>query len=67
MEIDEFVLRHVFHRIPAGTDSSGRPFDELYWREVKGGGEGYILLWPPGKRHHTYHHPEKVFGPSEDE
>lgn len=58
--IDEFVLRHIFHRIPESPQVS-----EVFWREVKGGEEGYILVWRDGERHHTYHHPENTFGPSD--
>lgn len=62
MELDEFVLRNVFYRIPEGPTH-----DEILWREVKGGGEGYIVVYPNGEHNHTYHHPENTFGPSEDE
>jgi hypothetical protein len=55
-EIDEFVIEHVFYHHPE-TDTA----DEYWWREVKGGDEGYIIVWADGNHHHTYHDPEVLF------
>jgi hypothetical protein len=56
IEIDEFVLRHVFNYIePKGDESP------VWWAPVVGGGEGWILLWEDGQYHHTYHDPEWIY------
>lgn len=65
MEIGEYVLRHTFYRIPEEPGPDG--YSEVFWREVKGGGEGYVLVWSNGDFHHTYHHPENTFGNSDPE
>lgn len=54
LELTEFPLRHTFYRV---KDEGGNP---VYWREVKGGGEGYIIVWPSGTHDHTYHNPESM-------
>lgn len=60
MKIDEFTLEHIFHKI-----QGNEVFDTLWWREVKDGGEGYILIWDSGDgepvSHHTYHYPPNIY------
>lgn len=52
---DEFLAGSLLHHAEA-TDSR----DEFWWREVVGGGEGYILIWADGTYHHTYTNPENM-------
>ena len=56
MEIDEFVLEHVFHHIPAVDGER----DEVWWRETVDN-DGYIMVWSDGQRHHTYHYPPDFY------
>jgi hypothetical protein len=58
--LDNYAMRQTFYRIPESGE-----YDEVFWREVKGDGEGYLLVWPTGQSHHTYRHPEQTFGPSD--
>lgn len=51
MKIDDFVLEHVFHHIPATKTR-----DQMWWRETVDI-DGYIMFWEDGTSHHTYHYP----------
>lgn len=62
MELSDFVMEQVFHHIPAKYDDLGElVFDEVWWREVKDDGEGYILVWGNGIHDHTYHYPPNIW------
>jgi hypothetical protein len=62
MELSDFVIERVFHHIPAKYDENDElVYDEVYWREVKGGDEGYIIVWSNGVHDHTYSYPPNIW------
>lgn len=56
MILDDFAIRQVFNRM---KDESGSP---VYWREVRGDGEGYLIVFADDSVHHTYRNPENIVG-----
>lgn len=62
MELDEFVLDHIFHK------QANKDGDVIYWRscilkkDMNQGEQGYIVIYSDGKFHHTYHYPPNWIG-----
>lgn len=54
LTLDAWTVERLFHRV---ADDDGNP---IYWMETNDE-EGYILVWPDGERHHTYHRPFVTF------
>jgi len=63
MNIPDFVLANVFHKV---SDEDGEV--AYYWRsaaledDMVQGTQGYVVWWPDGNYHHTYHYPPNIWG-----
>lgn len=54
LTLDTWTVERLFHRV---ADDDGNP---IYWMETIDE-DGYIIVWPDGERHHTYHYPPNTF------